>query len=85
MARFDFQTHTPFASSVRVAAMTGVEVIDMMDIAPMLYRIGQDKRYSQIARFLRMDVTRVCIREVIVNAERGMSMGLKFHTLSRLP
>ena len=61
--------------SDRVAAMTGVEVIDMMDIALMLYRIGQDKRYSQIVQFLRMesDITRARIREVIVNAERGMT------------
>ena len=41
--------------SDRVAAMTGVEVIDMIDIALMLYRIGQDKRYSQIVQFLRID------------------------------
>ena len=61
--------------SDRVAAMTGIEVIDMMDIALMLYRIGQDKRYSQIIQFLRMetDITRARIREVIVNAERGMT------------
>ena len=46
-----------------------------MDIALMLYRLGEDQRYIQIVQFLRMEsnITRARIRDVIVNVERGMT------------